>query len=587
MASTSRPDDGLKEVDTLNQHETPQKDDISKRNLIALVDMGSNGIRFSISDISPPTARVMPTIYQDRLGISLYDVQYKDGEKVPIPKEIIDKVCAALIRFKNICEDFSVPDKNIRIIATEATRAAINSVEYRGTIKSRTGLEVEMLPKEKEGEIGALGVASSFSSLKGVVMDLGGGSIQLSWLDQENGETHGGTIQSVSLPYGAAAVKRQIDEAQASGPSAFQDLRGRIKEDFRQGLASLAIPSHVSNVSEHSSGLKLYLSGGGFRGWGYMVMASHEIDPYPIPTINGFEVSRTQFLRNNQEKLQDSDNVFQVSSRRVSQLPAITFLVKTLMDAIPEVSSVYFAQGGVREGILFSQLPPEVRSEHPLVAATRPFAPASTEALLALLTRGIPSRVTNDNLALGSESFDSQNHIPSFSTSQYFLYALIHLINYHASHPKDIRPAAALRSTTTGLLGGAHGLAHMDRALLALALCERWGGEISPSDEEFHQSLQRLVGPQRAWWAKYCGILAQGIGDAYPAGVVRTERLRLSSIMGHDGDDVFVQVKTQMIGLDELGAGWVKDLQKVGKKKKGAVEGYRVKVRVVVDDPVV
>ncbi|MCJ1394281.1 hypothetical protein MMC18_007159 [Xylographa bjoerkii] len=586
MAGASRQDDTPKEEDTSNMHETFEKSDMSNPDLIALVDMGSNGIRFSISDLSPPTARVMPTIYQDRLGISLYDVQYKDGEKVSIPQETIDQVCAALIRFKNICEDFSVPHKNIRIIATEATRSAINSVEYRGAIKSCTGLEVEMLPKEKEGEIGALGVASSFSDLKGVVMDLGGGSIQLSWLDQETGKTQGGSIRSISLPYGAAAMKRHIDEAQALGPSAFRDLHERIKEDFRKAISSLEIPGPIANISGQPGAVKLYLSGGGFRGWGYMTMASHEIDPYPIPTINGFEVSKTQFLWNNQEIVQEGANVFQVSSRRVSQLPAITFLVKTLIDAIPEVSSVYFAQGGVREGLLFSQLPPEVKSEHPLVAATRPFAPASTEALLNLLKRGIPSKITNDNIAPPIESVDSPNHTPSSLTSQYFLYALIHLINYHASHPKDIRPAAALRSTTTGLLGGAHGLAHMDRALLALALCERWGGEISPSDAAFHQSLQRLIGPQRAWWAKYCGILAQGIGDAYPAGVVRTERLRLSSTMGTEGDEVFVQVKIQLTGIDELGTGWVKDLQKLG-KKKGAVGGYRVKVRVVVDDPVV
>ena len=524
----------------------------------------------------------MPTIYQDRLGISLYDVQYRAGEKVPIPQEIIDQVCAALVRFKNICEDFSVPKKNIRIIATEATRTAINSVEYRRQIQSSTGLEVEMLPKEKEGEIGAMGVASSFSSLKGVVMDLGGGSIQLSWLDQGTGEIRSVPLRSVSLPYGAAAMKRHIDEAQALGPTAFRDLRETIKDDFRQAVTSLAIPSHATTVPGQPKGLKLYLSGGGFRGWGYMVMASHEINPYPIPTINGFEVSRTEFIRNNQSDIQDGESVFQVSSRRVSQLPAITFIVRALIDAIPEVSSVYFAQGGVREGLLFSQLSPEIRSEHPLVAATRPFAPASIEALLSLLRSGIPSKPTGDETTLPPESDDFQIRVPSFLTSEHFLRALVHLINYHASHPKDIRPAAALRSTTTGLLGGAHGLAHIDRALLALALYERWGGEISPSDAAFHQSLQRLAGPPQAWWAKYCGILAQGIGDAHPAGVVRTGRLRLSSTTGSEGDVVFVQARIQLIGADELGTGWVKNLQKLG-KKKGAVEGYRVKVRVVVD----
>jgi retrograde regulation protein 2 len=67
-----------------------------------------------------------------------------------------------------------VPDDKIRILATEATRTAINSVDFRQQIKNAIGWEVDMLPKEVEGRIGALGVASSFSNVEGLVMDLGG-----------------------------------------------------------------------------------------------------------------------------------------------------------------------------------------------------------------------------------------------------------------------------------------------------------------------------------------------------------------------------------------------------------------------------
>jgi retrograde regulation protein 2 len=59
--------------------------------------------------------------------------------------------------------DLGVPGNSIRIIATEATRTAINSAEFRKEIKEATGLTVEMLPKEDEGKVGALGIASSFS----------------------------------------------------------------------------------------------------------------------------------------------------------------------------------------------------------------------------------------------------------------------------------------------------------------------------------------------------------------------------------------------------------------------------------------
>jgi retrograde regulation protein 2 len=138
----------------------------------------SNGVRFSISDLTPP-ARALPTVFQDRAGISLYDAQYQSGEKGPIPQDVIENVIAALARFKVACADFSVPDDKIRILATEATRTATNSVDFRQQIKNATGWAVDMLPKEVEGRIGALGVASSFSDVEGLVMDLGGAFLGL------------------------------------------------------------------------------------------------------------------------------------------------------------------------------------------------------------------------------------------------------------------------------------------------------------------------------------------------------------------------------------------------------------------------
>ena len=153
----------------------------------AIVDMGSNGIRYSITDLSPATCRIMPTIYQDRTGISLYDAQWSTGQKAAIPDSTISDVVRSLLRFKRTCKDFGVKDEHVRILATEATRQAINSEDYRAKIRSSTGWTVEMLPKEEEGRVGAMGVVSSFSTVKGLMMDLGGGSTQITWLIAERG----------------------------------------------------------------------------------------------------------------------------------------------------------------------------------------------------------------------------------------------------------------------------------------------------------------------------------------------------------------------------------------------------------------
>ena len=129
-----------------------------------------------MTDLSPSTARCLPTIYTDREGISLYDAQYSASVKGPIPQEVIDDVIRSLLKFKTVCADFGVPETNIRILATEATRSAVNSEDFRRQIKDATSWEVDMLPKEAEGRIGAMGVASSFREVEGLVMDLGGTS---------------------------------------------------------------------------------------------------------------------------------------------------------------------------------------------------------------------------------------------------------------------------------------------------------------------------------------------------------------------------------------------------------------------------
>src|SRR5687767_5658209 len=98
---------------------------------MAQIQIPSNGIRFSITDLTAPTTRVMPTLFQDRAAISLYDAQFIGTTKAPISDVIIKAIVKTMLRFKHICQAFGVPNKNIRIVATEATREAQNSEQFR------------------------------------------------------------------------------------------------------------------------------------------------------------------------------------------------------------------------------------------------------------------------------------------------------------------------------------------------------------------------------------------------------------------------------------------------------------------------
>jgi retrograde regulation protein 2 len=172
-------------------------------------------------------------------------------------------VVNALLRFKFTCLDFSVPEDQIRVVATEATRKAINSDEFRQEIEQKTGWKVELLPKEDEGRIGAHGVASSYDQVKGLIMDLGGGSTQITWLATENGEVKMCEKGSISLPYGAAALSKGLETAGDRKGKGFEVFEQQVLRDLASAVKAIEIPHELLNREE---GLSLYLSGGGFRG---------------------------------------------------------------------------------------------------------------------------------------------------------------------------------------------------------------------------------------------------------------------------------------------------------------------------------
>ena len=300
-------------------------------------------------------------------------------------------------------------------------------------------------------------------------------------------------------------------------------------------------------------------------------MDTHEISPYPIPIINGFEVKADAFRDTvavsshvANAASNSSDGIFRVSDRRATQVPAVALLVSALVAALPRIASVRFCQGGVCQGALFAGLPASIRAQAPLAVATTPYACKDSEALLALLKNALPTGK------------------PLPAVLAHILPSLAHLMHHHASLPKETRAGAALRSTTAGVLAGVHGVSHIERAGLALALAERWGAEVSSTDEGFLGRLRELAGLETEWWTRYLGRVAALIGEVYPAGAVKEERLKLDAKW--EGDLLVVDLAFgKGSDKDALGKA-VKGIDKVGKKKNwiGGKEGWGIKIDVKV-----
>ncbi|KAF3914912.1 hypothetical protein ABW20_dc0107795 [Dactylellina cionopaga] len=477
--------------------------------LHAIVDIGSNGVRFSITTLHPLTARILPTLYTDRAPISLYDAQFQYSTissshiKSPIPAATIALIVTTLLRFRTICQSYSIPPSQIRLIATEATRTAPNSLEFRETIQNALGWEIELLPKAEEGRIGALGIASSFASVEGLVMDLGGGSTQLSWMVSRQGQLTTAK-EPTSLPFGAAALTKKLQTA--INATAVEAVASHIREELATAVKNLDLPPELRNKAENEGGYTLYLSGGGFRGFGYLLLAEHDIQPYPVPIINGFSASREKFTILAQKigvelsggQHEELGGKFRISDRRAGQVPAVAFLIRNLLEVLPQIKEVVFCQGGVREGCLYEKLPVEVKAANPLVVATEVYKSKGS---------GKIARVINDALPKSTPEVFWMEIVPAIANLMYF----------HAGVPKEGRAAAGLHFTTTGLLAGVHGLRHRERALLGLVLCARWGSEVA--ETSFRERLELVVGEEMAWWARYVGAVAGAVGAVFPVGI--------------------------------------------------------------------
>ncbi|KAK6524343.1 hypothetical protein TWF281_011251 [Arthrobotrys megalospora] len=495
--------------------------------LVGIVDMGSNGIRFSITDLSAPLARILPTILVYRTPISLYDSQFDPdtGEQIPIPDHVIEGVCAVLNRFLIVCGDVGVEKKNIHVVATEATRAALNSDQFLKAVKAGTGLEVELLPKHEEGEVGALGIASGFRSMEGLAMDLGGGSTQITWIVSQAGNIRISPRGSFSFPYGAAALTKKLHDlrkgkSRDEGDEAVKEFRKEMIVNFRSAYSNLQIPEGLVEKAQKEGGFRIYLSGGGFRGWGYLLLYLNQTHGrhYPISIINGYTAGSEQFEDTQTLKsiAHAAKSVFRVSDRRQAQVPAVAFLVNVLAEAIPHgIKEAHFCQGGVREGYLFKQLPPSIRAQSPLEVAASIFAPTSNVQIQALLKSAIPPPSKNQ-----TRRFPDQ-------FGEHVINSFANVIYVHMFMSKETASTTALYSTSVGLMSSTHGVSHEDRARLALMLESRYRGELPPKEMEFRDSLRRIITPEEVWWTGYLGRVGYLVTRLYPAGKIDEAKPRV------------------------------------------------------------
>lgn len=116
--------------------------------------------------------------------------------------------------------------KQARCVATEACRRATNGPEFLARVRRATGIELEVLDQEQEALLALLGCLPLIERGAGpaLLVDIGGGSTEILWLD-DGGPLVDGPA-SASLPLGVVA----LSEAFTSEPDepTFENMVGQV-----------------------------------------------------------------------------------------------------------------------------------------------------------------------------------------------------------------------------------------------------------------------------------------------------------------------------------------------------------------------
>ena len=305
---------------------------------MAIVDIGSNSVRLVVYAGAP---RAPSIIFNEKVLAGLGQGLGETGMLGEGPRI---RALAALRRFRLLVGQMEVRD--VRVLATAAVRDASNGEAFLQEIRA-LGFEPTVISGEKEGLLAGEGVLSGFPEADGLVGDLGGGSLELA--DVSGGAVH----SSISLPFGVL----RIGEPDAAAEK-------KLRRQLRAALAE-------SGLGARGRGRPFYMVGGSWRALARLDIISRD---YPLPITHHYRMppERPAELRRLIASLSrsDSKSMPMLTASRIPTLPNAKLILSALVDALGP-SELIVSSFGIREGLLYHELPPEEQRKDPLIEAAR------------------------------------------------------------------------------------------------------------------------------------------------------------------------------------------------------------------------
>ncbi len=145
--------------------------------LFAALDLGTNNCRLLIATPDEGGFRIVDAFSRIvRLGEGVSD-SGRLGEAAMSRAIGALKICAEKVRSRGV--------QQVRAVATQACRSAANGSEFLAVVEQATGLRLEVISPEEEARLAVAGCLDLLDrrSKAALVLDVGGGSTEISWID--------------------------------------------------------------------------------------------------------------------------------------------------------------------------------------------------------------------------------------------------------------------------------------------------------------------------------------------------------------------------------------------------------------------
>jgi exopolyphosphatase/guanosine-5'-triphosphate,3'-diphosphate pyrophosphatase len=187
------------------------------------IDVGSNAIRFLAAEFSAP--REYRVLAESREPVRLGHEVFLSGK---LARGAMEAAVEAIAGFRAQMEGLGIA--HYRAVATSATRESRNGEEFVGRVRRETGIELEVITGSEEARLvyEAVKAQVPFGRKKWLLVDLGGGSVEVSLVDST------AILWSESHTMGSVRLLEEL-AGSSEEPGRFQ----RLLEEY---AATLRIP---------------------------------------------------------------------------------------------------------------------------------------------------------------------------------------------------------------------------------------------------------------------------------------------------------------------------------------------------------